>query len=156
MKAADQTVHRDVVDVTAVLNHKRRNGTLTEKTAPFLTRQVTCANDSDGHVRAAVTLHWPDGTHTDGVGVEADSTTALFSAYLNATFSVSAKVASVHTVTCVSSLLEGGLGAEPATHVELRCHRDTQPAAALGTHTDQHEAAWQAVSDMFTWVLLES
>lgn len=156
MKTDHHAVDRDVVDVTRELNQKRRSGVLNDKTAPFLTRHVTCTQEPSGQVRAHVTLRWPDGTHTEGGGVDSDGPQALFAAYLNATFSVSAKVASVHTVTTATSLLESGLGAEPATHVLLRCHRDTQQAVAFGTHTDQHEAAWQAVSDVFTWVLMET
>jgi len=38
--------------------------------------------------------------------------------------------------------------------VVLRCHRDDQNCVAIGTHTDVYEAAWQAVSDIYTWVLM--
>ena len=154
MQPNSPVVARDVFDVTTSLTHARRHGLLTETTAPFLTRHVSCQNTPDGAVSATVTLMWPDNTETTGTGLHTNDVEALFDAYVNATFSVAAKIASVRMVATSTVLLEGGLGAEPVTHVVVRCRRDNQNCVADGTHADVHEAAWQAVSDIFTWVLM--
>jgi len=144
----------DAVDVTTSLAKARRYGDLTDQTAPFLTQQVSLLSQADGTVSTTVTLQWPNGSHTTGTAQHTDEVEALVGAYQDATASVAAKIASVRTVTTSTVLLEGGLGAEPVTHVVVRLVCDNKHCVADGTHTDVHEAAWQAVSDIYTWVLM--
>lgn len=142
------------VDVTASLAQARRHGLLTDETAPFLTRQVSFVTHDDDSDTATVTLHWPDETNTVGSATHNDQLEALVLAYQVATGSAAANIASVRVVATSTVLLEGGLGAEPVTHVVVRLVCDDTHCVADGTHTDVHEAAWQAVSDIYTWVLL--
>lgn len=145
---------RDTVDVTTSLAQARRYGLLTDTTAPFLTQQVSCLPQDDGTLKATVTLQWPNGTCTTGTAQHHDQVEALVGAYQDATASIATKIASVRTVATSTVLLESGLGAEPVTHVVVRLVCDDQHCVADGTHTDVHEAAWQAVSDIYTWVLM--
>lgn len=154
MRTNVSVLDRNTVDVTASLNEARRLGLLTEQTAPFTTRNLSWGQNADGTCNVTVTVQWRDGSETTGDGEGADTVHGLFAAYQRASVGKHRALTGLATVSAETFQLESGLGAEPVTRVGLHCRRNGRAYVAAGTHTDMHEAAWQVVSDVYTWLLM--